>query len=283
MVDPAPPAPNLDSGAHAAGLARQRGTRFLGPASFAFVRGAPRSVSPVCRVDRTDEERTMTTQKTFKQRVRARATRTGESYTAARAQLIRKADASASTPAPIDTKLLAGVSEEAMLERSGRPLAEWFDLLDGWGAGSRTHAEIARWLVADHGVDGWWSQTVTVAYERARGRRVLHQTAAGFSVGVTRTVAATADTVTAAFREPEQRAAWFPDAPLEVHAGYSGRRGRYDWTDPASKVWVDLVAKGDGRTTVTVTHERLPDADTAAAMKERWRGALDRLKAALEV
>lgn len=225
----------------------------------------------------------MTTQKLFKQRVRARAARTGESYTAARAQLIRKADASgAPPPAPLDTKLLAGVSEEAMIERTGRPLADWFDLLDGWGAASHTHTEIARRLVADHGIGGWWSQTVTVAYERARGRRVLHQTAAGFSVGVTRTVASTAGAVSAAFRDPEQRAAWFLDAPLEVRAGYNGKRGRYDWTDPASKVWVDLAAKGDGRTTVTVTHERLPDADTAAAMKERWREALDRLKAALE-
>jgi uncharacterized protein YndB with AHSA1/START domain len=67
-----------------------------------------------------------------------------------------------------------------------------------------------------------------------------------------------------------------------VHAGYSGKRGRYDWTDPASKVWVDLVPKGDGRTTVTVTHERLPDAEAVAAMKARWRAALDRLKAVLE-
>lgn len=225
----------------------------------------------------------MTTQKAFKQRVRARAARTGESYTAARAQLIRKADApSAPTPTTIDTKLLAGVSEEAMLERTGRPLAEWFDLLDAWGADSRTHTEIARWLVADHGVDGWWSQTVTVAYERARGRRVLHQTAAGFSVGVTRTVAATPEEVTAAFRDPQRLAAWFPDARLEVHAGYAGKRGRYDWTDPPSKVWVDQVAKAGGRTTVTVTHERLPDADAVATMKERWREALDRLRTLLE-
>ncbi len=225
----------------------------------------------------------MTTQKAFKQRVRARAARTGESYTAARARLIRRADASsAPTPDPIDTKLLAGVSEEAMLQRTGRPLADWFDLLDAWGAGSRTHTEIARWLVAEHHVDGWWSQTITVGYERARGRRVLHQTAAGFSVGVTRTVAATREEVLAAFRDPDRRAAWFPGAPLHTHAGYTGKRGRYDWTDPASKVWVDLLPKADGRTTVTVTHERLPDADAVATMKERWRSALDRLRAVLE-
>jgi uncharacterized protein YndB with AHSA1/START domain len=225
----------------------------------------------------------MTSQKTFKQRVRARATRTGESYTAARAQLIRKADASADPPpAPLDTKLLAGVSEETMRDRTGRPLAEWIGLLDAWGAGDRSHTEIARWLVGEHGVEGWWSQTITVGYERARGRRVLHQTAAGFSVGVTRTVDAAPDAVTAAFREAERRDAWFPDARLEVRVGYTGKRGRYEWTEPPSKVWVDLVPKADGRTTVTVTHERLPDAEAVVAMKERWRAALDRLKARLE-
>jgi len=169
-----------------------------------------------------------------------------------------------------------------MLERTGRPLAEWLELLDAWGAGSRTHTEIARWLATDHRVDGWWSQTITVGYERARGRRVLHQTSAGFSIGVTRTIATTADAVRAAFGDPDRRSSWFPGAPLERHAAYSGKRGRYDWTDPPSKVWVDLVPKADGRTTVTVTHERLPDADAAAALKEQWRGALDRLKRLLE-
>lgn len=227
----------------------------------------------------------MTTQKTFKRRVRARAAKTGESYTAARGQLLKRADAghgpdaAAPPPEPIDTLALAGVSEEAMLTRTGRPLAEWFAMLESWGAVDRTHTEIARWLRDVHGVDGWWSQTVTVGYERAQGRRVLHQTAAGFSVGVTRTVAAPEATVRAMFADPVRRAAWLPDAPIQVRDGYRGRRGRYDWTDPPSKVWVDLVPKGDGRTAITVTHEELPDAGAAAGMKVRWRQALDRLKA----
>jgi hypothetical protein len=228
----------------------------------------------------------MTTQKTFKQRVRARAAKTGESYTTARGQLLHRADAArepkvAAPPPPIDTLALTGVSEEAMLSRTGRPLAEWFAMLDAWGAVDRTHTEIARWIRDVHGVDGWWSQTVTVGYERANGRRVLHQTAAGFSVGVTRTVAAPERAVRAMTADPVRRASWLPDAPIHPHDDYRGPRGRYDWTDPPSKVWVDLVPKGDGRTSVTVTHEGLPDADAAAAMKESWRAALDRLKAVL--
>jgi hypothetical protein len=230
----------------------------------------------------------MTTQKTFKRRVRARAAKTGESYTTARSQLLHRTDAAPEpdragppTPAPIDTLALSGVSEEAMLSRTGRSLAEWFAMLDAWGAEDRTHTEIARWLRDVNGVDGWWSQTVTVGYERANGRRVLHQTAAGFSVGVTRTVAASEDAVRAMMADPVRRASWLPDAPIQTHDGYRGPRGRYDWTDPPSKVWVDLVPKAGGKTSVTVTHEGLPGAVAAAAMKQSWRAALDRLKAVL--
>jgi hypothetical protein len=233
----------------------------------------------------------MTTQKTFKARVRARSARTGESYTAARAQLLRRADAARArveadaappAPEPLDTKALAGVSADAMLERTGRPLADWLTILDASGAEERTHTEIARSLVTEHGLEGWWAQTVTVAYERARGRRVRHQTSGGFSVGATRTVAASADVVRAMFDDPDRRSSWLPDAPLRPKPGYAGKRGRYDWTDPPSKVWVDLAVKDERRTTVTVTHERLPGAEVAAATKEMWRDALGRLKAAVE-
>ncbi len=112
----------------------------------------------------------MTTQKTLKRRVRARAAKTGESYTAARAQVLRKTD-----PPEPDTMTLTGMTEEAFVRGSGKPIGEWLDILDAWGAGEHSHTDIARWVVKEHGIGGWWAQSVTVAWERARGLRVLHQ------------------------------------------------------------------------------------------------------------
>ena len=80
-----------------------------------------------------------------------------------------------------------------MERATGKRHAEWFALLDEWGATEHTHTEIARWLSETHGFPGWWVQNVTVAYERARGMRAPHQMRDGFSVSVTRTIATRCD------------------------------------------------------------------------------------------
>ena len=85
------------------------------------------------------------------------------------------------------------MSDEAMRRGSGRGHAEWFALLDAWSATERTHAAIADWLRTEHGVGSWWTQSITVAYERARGMRGLHEMTDGFSVSVTRTVGVDAE------------------------------------------------------------------------------------------
>jgi hypothetical protein len=43
-----------------------------------------------------------------------------------------------------------------------------------------------------------------------------------------------------------------------------------------------VVPKGADRTVVYVTHERLPDAESAERIKSAWRGWLDTLKAEVE-
>jgi uncharacterized protein YndB with AHSA1/START domain len=243
----------------------------------------------VVRPNEKDVE-TMPTQKVFKQRIRTRMTKTGESYTAARRQLLNKAGAAApgapgapavpESPAiPSDAQLVA---DEAMIRATGKGHAEWFAILDAWGAIDHNHTEIARWLGANHGIPGWWTQNITVAYERARGRRRPGQMADGFSVSVTRTI--TVDPVRAleAFTNAELRARWLPDAPLTPRPTRATLTARFDWAEPASRVVVAIVPKDPGKATVAIAHERLADAASADQLKRAWRGWLGELKAFLE-
>lgn len=249
----------------------------------------------------------MPTQKIFKQRVRARMTKTGESYTAARRQLLRKAseppepageatmaaptdDAPDTTPAsaatepattePATTELL--VSEDAVRRASGKGHAEWFAILDAWGATERTHTEIARWLHETHAVPGWWTQSITVSYERARGMRGRHQMHDGFSVTATKTIAVDAPSLLAAFTDERLRERWLPGVPLRRRPTRAALTARFDWADPPSRVVVNVVAKGDGKALVAVAHEQIQDAALAERLKADWRAWLGQLKSAVE-
>ncbi len=219
----------------------------------------------------------MTTQKTFKRRVRARSAKTGESYTAARNQLQKPKRATA-----IDTEQLAGMSEEALRRGTGRPLDEWLAVLDAWDGAAHSHTEIARWLVSEHQVGSWWAQTVTVAYERARGKRALHEHASGFSISVTRTINRAQEVVRRAVVNDGDRARWLPDQPMTERATTRGGSARFDWPDPASRVIFTMDAKGPQKTLLALTHERLPDPAAADRLKSMWRERMTALKDLIE-
>ncbi len=66
--------------------------------------------------------------KDLKRRVRARMQKTGESYTTARAQLLKKKQSSGATkkePSPADYARLAGMSDDAVRARTGYTWERW--------------------------------------------------------------------------------------------------------------------------------------------------------------
>ena len=236
----------------------------------------------------------MTQQKTLKHRVRAHMAKTGERYTTARRQVIAKASPEAPPPAearPIATEpgpepALApvpdspfrgerSVSDDALIARTGQPWEHWYRLLEAWGAADRPHGEIARFLNVDHGVDGWWSQEVTVRYEMAIGRRRPGQRADGFELSASKTVGVPLERLFAAFVDDEQRSAWL-EAPLRVRSSNPTANvatARFDWTGGPERVTAWFSPKG-GRTTVAIAHQRLPSAEARDAARAFWRGAL---------
>jgi uncharacterized protein YndB with AHSA1/START domain len=218
----------------------------------------------------------MTTQKSFKRLVRARMRKTGESYTAARASLL-----AAEEPEPRHEPAFT-MSDDAIRRRTGRGWEELFELLDDSGAIDRSHTDIARWLREEHGIDGWDAQSVTLSYERARGRRAVGEHADGFAISASKTVAVPVEQLFAGFADATQRERWLPDGALRERTALPHRSIRYDWEDGSTRVNVYFDAKGESKSTATVSHERLPDSGEAERMKAYWRERVAALKRQLE-
>ena len=141
------------------------------------------------------------------------------------------------------------MDDAAMVKATGKALDEWCAILDGRGAPSLTHTEIARLLHQDYDVPNWWSQMVTVEYERKTGRRVTGQLANGeFRTTVSKTLKGAMD---------EALDRWLAALPAGDDAAFDGvrfasepsvsRRGkRYSWRvllANGAKVTVFISAK----------------------------------------
>jgi hypothetical protein len=241
----------------------------------------------------------MTQAKKLKQAIRARSAKTGESYTAARRQVLearrkrtpQRTEVTLAKP-PRTVVAPPGLGEKAVVATTGRGFDHWFAVLDAFGAGKKGHTAAARHLRDDHAVPGWHSQGITVAYERARGLREVNQAASGFQVSVSKMVPADVDTVLSALRG-SARKKWLAGADpalrraLEaaLSTGATGvvkgpRRARVRYKWDATNVELVFEPRATG-TSVAAANTRLRDAAQVAERRAQWRAVLEALKAQL--
>lgn len=224
----------------------------------------------------------MTQHRDFKRVVRARAARTGESYTAARAappspanarQVVSRADApsaaplrtpnvSALTPSapavkPADYARLAGMSDEALKAKTGCGWEKWVHSLDHVNASAWPHREIARYVRETYKQSSWWSQTIAVGYERVRGLREAGQRrGGGFVVNKSRTMESGVGTLYRWVREPRERAMWLPGVRVALRSATKNKVVRFTLTEDGTSLEVRPESKGRGRGVVTVNNSR---------------------------
>jgi hypothetical protein len=223
----------------------------------------------------------MTTDSSFKRRVRERMTKTGESYSAARSHVAVERDrvrAARTRMGDVEDR----PTDDKVTAATGKRWEAWFSILDRWGARQREHRETAAYLMAEHNVPGWWAQSITVWYERSRGLRLKHQQADGFSVSASKTIAVPVEALFDAFVQSRTRRKWLTDGTMTVRTSQPGRGARFNWSDGTTRVVVSFEPKGAAKTTVTVAHERLPGPDEAETAKLAWRKRLTGLKSFLE-
>lgn len=220
----------------------------------------------------------MPQQKDLKRLVRSRMKKTGESYTAARAQVTKKktkapaksvpAAAKSKSALKSDFAKLAGMSDEIVAERTGCDWTKWVYVLDKWGAMKKSHTEIAAHIHEKYKVDGWWAQMVTVGYERIRGLRARGQRRdGGWEASKSKTVAVPVAELFEAWSSAKIRAQWLPEK-LTVRKATPHKSMRISWSDGTS-VELYFQAKGD-KSIVGVQHTKLKTKAEADERKKFW-------------
>jgi hypothetical protein len=228
----------------------------------------------------------MPTHKDFKRLVRSRMRKTGEAYTTARAHLLnhrpqRVLSDAAPRPAPAPSyELLAGIKDATIKARTGCDWERWVWALDQAGAQEWSHRGIADHVRRHYKTPMWWTQAVTVGYERIKGLRAVGQRRNGqYEAGKSKTLAAPAARVYRAFRDARTRRRWLGDVSLTVRTAIPNKSMRITWPDGTNVEWY-FVPRGDAKCQVAVQHGKLPDREAADRMKSWWGerlGDLDRL------
>ena len=222
--------------------------------------------------------------KDLKRLARTRMKKTGEAYTTARAQILRKpkkrvaatgARASKTASAP-DYGKLSGFSDELIKEKTGCNWTRWVNTLDALGAAELSHREIAKIVSEKYKVQSWWTQAVTTGYERIKGLRAIGQRRDGsYEANKSRTYNVPVQELFDAWSNARTRRAWL-DEDVKVRTATSPVSMRIGWSD-GSIIAVGFMSKSASKSAVALAHTKLPDKKAADNMKQYWSERLDAL------
>ncbi len=223
--------------------------------------------------------------KDLKRLVRARMKKTGEAYTAARAQILKKpiskpsprlAAALSAVPKQ-DYATVAGMSDASIKAKTGCNWERWVNALDKRGAEKMSHREIASMVAKTWKTDGWWAQTVTVGYERIKGLRARGQRRDGsYEATKSRTFEVPVETLFDAWADKSVRDRWLDDTDVKVRTATAPKSIRLGLAD-GGILAVGFLPKGKTKSSVAVSQNKLPDKETANRLKEYWSEKLDAL------
>lgn len=210
--------------------------------------------------------------KDLKRLVRARMKKTGEAYTSALSHIDKK-----SKPAKIDYAAIAGMSDEKVKAKTGCTWERWVYSLDRKKAAQMTHREIAALINEKYKVDGWWSQMVTVGYERIKGLRARGQRLDGsYEANKSRTFNVPVATLFDAWADAGVRSRWLSGTGVKVRTATAPKSMRLGLPDK-SIVALWFEAKGKSKSTVALAQTKLPDRDAVEQTKKFWSKQLDAL------
>jgi hypothetical protein len=60
------------------------------------------------------------------------------------------------------------VSDEQVIEKTGKKIAAWIKILDGYGALDKKSNDVVAFLQTEHNVPRYWARTLTTLYTKQK-------------------------------------------------------------------------------------------------------------------
>jgi uncharacterized protein YndB with AHSA1/START domain len=186
-------------------------------------------------------------------------------------------------------------------EATGKTMAEWFeafDAIDGLTTGRRA---IGQFLL-ENKASAWWAATLVVEYERHHDVKKKDGLYEGYTICVTKNIAAPVDRVYSLWTNPAAFGQMYgDDVKLDVAEGASfscagGTKAtftrirpdkdlRFSWEHPgcSSTMTVDVQFQDNkGKTLMNVMTSRIQTRGEADGLRNAWADFLNKLKAKAE-
>jgi uncharacterized protein YndB with AHSA1/START domain len=169
------------------------------------------------------------------------------------------------------------MSDDVIKAKTGCDWERWVRALDYHGAEKMSHRDIAALVKKTYKAGDWWSQTVTVGYERIKGLRARGQRRDGtYEASKSRTFDVPVKTLFEAWADDATRRRWLDGAAVRIRTATAPKSMRIDWNDN-SIIAVGFTPKGNTKSSVAVQHTKLADRETANELKQYWSDRLDAL------
>ncbi len=175
------------------------------------------------------------------------------------------------------------ITDKVVVEKTGKTMAEWFDVLDRKGAKMLDPHGIYELIGTIDGLKplGEVNQgLLSTSYQWDRGLRQRGEKKDGFEISASKTIAVPVDELYRSFVDDSIRGEWLGHE-IEITKATEDKSARAAWGD-GTRVSVDFHPKGDAKSQIVVQHLKIADAEKAAELKGLWSTALDALKSILE-
>lgn len=166
---------------------------------------------------------------------------------------------------------------ETVLAKTGKTWEEWLKILNDEGAKNMSHKEIASMLSKKYDVEMWWSQGLTVEYERHIGRRVEGQQNTGkYQFSVSKTIHQSRGKVFKSWEKLVSENTKFDKKTYDKpRISSTGRSDYWRSSIDESLLLATITAINSDKASITVTMEDIGSLKKMNRWKLFWRDFLD--------